>query len=66
VALIATVRRILVLTAETKTAAQARPEAFRETVVELGLLTLMALSLVVCLYLLRTRDAGVQAAAERR
>jgi uncharacterized membrane protein (DUF373 family) len=66
VALIATVRRILVLTAETKTAAQARPEAFSETVVELGLLTLMALSLVVCLYLLRTRDAGAQAGAERR
>jgi hypothetical protein len=66
VALIATVRRILVLTAETKTAAQARPEAFRETVVELGLLTLMALSLVVCFYLLRTRDAGAQAGAERR
>jgi uncharacterized membrane protein (DUF373 family) len=66
VALIATVRRILVLTAETRTAAQARPEAFRETVVELGLLTLMALSLVVCLYLLRTRDAGAQAGAERR
>ena len=52
--------------AETKTTAQARPEAFRETVVELGLLTLMALSLVVCLYLLRTWDAGAQVGAERR
>jgi uncharacterized membrane protein (DUF373 family) len=65
VALIAAVRRILVLTAETKTAAEARPEAFRETVVELGLLTVMALSLVVCLYLLRTRDVAT-AGAERR
>jgi uncharacterized membrane protein (DUF373 family) len=65
VALIATVRRILVLTAEAKTVMEARPDAFRETMVELGLLTLMALSLV-CLYLLRTRDAGVPAGAERR
>lgn len=65
VALIAAVRRILVLTAEAKTAAEARPEAFRETVIELGLLTVMALSLVVCLYLLRTRDVAT-AGAERR
>jgi uncharacterized membrane protein (DUF373 family) len=49
VALIATVRRILVLTAETKTAIESRPEMFRETLLELGLLTVMALSLVVCL-----------------
>jgi uncharacterized membrane protein (DUF373 family) len=64
VALIAAVRRILVLTAEAKTVAQSRPEAFRETVVELAVLTVMSLSLVVCLYLLRARDVG--AAAERR
>src|SRR5438093_657125 len=56
VALIAAVRRILVLTAEARTTAQARPDAFRETIVELALLTVMALSLVVCLYLLRVRD----------
>ena len=67
VALIAAVRdAILVLTAEARTAAEMRPEAFRETVVELGLLTLMALSLVVCLYLLRTRDVAATAGAERR
>ena len=66
VALIAAVRRILVLTAEAKTAAQMRPEAFRDTMVELGLLTVMALSLVICLYLLRTRDAGTTTGAERR
>jgi uncharacterized membrane protein (DUF373 family) len=66
VALIATVRRILVLTAETKTAIESRPEMFRETLLELGLLTVMALSLVVCLYLLRARDVGVPATAERR
>jgi uncharacterized membrane protein (DUF373 family) len=65
VALIAAVRRILVLTAEAKTVAQSRPEAFRETIVELAVLTAMALSLVVCLYLLRGRDVGA-AAAERR
>jgi hypothetical protein len=39
---------------------------FRETLLELGLLTVMALSLVVCLYLLRARDVGVPATAERR
>ena len=66
VALIAAVRRILVLTAEARTAAEGRPEAFRETVVELGILTLMALSLVVCLYLLRARDVAATAGAERR
>src|SRR5262245_58239733 len=66
VALIAAVRRILVLTAEAKTAAEARPEVFQATVVELGLLTLMALSLVVCLCLLRTRDVAATAGAERR
>jgi uncharacterized membrane protein (DUF373 family) len=66
VALIATVRRILVLTAETKTAIESRPDLFRETVIELALLTVMALSLVVCLYLLRARDVGTPATAERR
>ena len=66
VALIAAVRRILVLTAEAKTVAETRPEAFREHVLELGLLTVMALSLVICLYLLRTRDTAATAAAERR
>jgi Phosphate-starvation-inducible E family len=67
VALIATVRRILVLTAEAKTTPlENRPDMFRETVLELALLTVMALSLVVCLYLLRTRDVGSPAVAERR
>jgi uncharacterized membrane protein (DUF373 family) len=58
VALIAVVRRILLLTAETKTVTESRPEAFRDTVVELALLTVMSLSLVVCLYLLRAMDVG--------
>lgn len=66
VALIATVRRILVLTAEAKTTLEHRPELFRETALELALLTGMALSLVLCLYLLRARDVGAPATAERR
>ena len=66
VALIATVRRILVLTAEAKTTLENRPDLFRETALELALLTGMALSLVVCLYLLRPKDVGTPAAAERR
>jgi uncharacterized membrane protein (DUF373 family) len=65
VALIAAVRRILVLTAEAKTVMEGRPDAFRELLLELALLTFMALSLVVCLYLLRARDV-VPAVAERR
>jgi uncharacterized membrane protein (DUF373 family) len=66
VALIAAVRRILVLTAEAKTVMETRPQAFRELTIELALLTFMALSLVVCLYLLRTRDVASPAVAERR
>jgi uncharacterized membrane protein (DUF373 family) len=65
VALIAAVRRILVLTAEAKTVLEGRPDAFRELLLELALLTFMALSLVVCLYLLRVRDVA-PAVAERR
>src|SRR5262245_26643363 len=66
VALIATVRRILVLTAETKTTLETRPDLFRETVIEHGVLPAMALSRVVCIYLLRSRDVGTPATAERR
>jgi uncharacterized membrane protein (DUF373 family) len=65
VALIAAVRRILVLTAEAKTVLEGRPDAFRELLLELALLTFMSLSLVVCLYLLRARDVA-PAVAERR
>ena len=39
---------------------------FRETLMELAVLTVMALSLVFCLYLLRARDVGAPATAERR
>jgi uncharacterized membrane protein (DUF373 family) len=66
VALIAAVRRILVLTAEAKTVMEARPDAFREVVIELALLTVMALGLVFCLYLLRARDVVTPPVAERR
>src|SRR5262249_50119138 len=66
VALIAAVRRILVLTAEAKTAAEARPEVFQATVVELGLLTLMALSRGVCPNRPGAPDAAPTAGAERR
>jgi hypothetical protein len=41
-------------------------KSFREAAIELGLLTAMALSLVLCLYLLRARDAATTAAAARR
>jgi hypothetical protein len=40
-------------------------QAFRDTVVELALLTGMALSLVVCLYLLRAKAIRAPATAER-
>ena len=38
----------------------------KQSKMELALLTLMALSLVVCLYLLRTRDVAATVGAERR
>jgi len=66
VALIAAVRRILVLTAEAKTVMEARPDAFREVMIELALLTAMSLGLVFCLYLLRARDVVTPPVAERR
>src|SRR2546428_2014306 len=66
VALIAAVRRILVFTAEAKTVIEDLSQALFEVVIELALLTVMALSLVFCLHLLRARDVGTSAVAERR
>lgn len=63
VALIAAVRRIIVLTAATHELSESNPDGFVRALAELALLTLMALGLVVCLYLLRTRTP--QPAAER-
>lgn len=53
VALIATVRRILVLTAEEQRVLQGEAEAFRRLVIELGLLAGLILVLVVAMLLLR-------------
>ncbi len=61
-ALIAGVRRILVLTAEAKLYAE-DPTGFRNAMIELGLLSGMTIVLVVCLVLLRRRSQ--QAVAER-
>jgi len=63
VALIATVRRILVLTAEFATLMEQGEPAFRYAMIELGLLTAMTGVLVACLVGLRKRDKG--AVAER-
>lgn len=53
VALIATVRRILVLAAEERQILDGDAEHFRRVVVELGLLGLLALALTVAIVLLR-------------
>ena len=53
VALIASVRRILVLTPEAAEFIKSEPGAFRNAMVELGLLTLLILVLVVCIAILR-------------
>jgi hypothetical protein len=63
VGLIAATRRILVLTAGIGELAQAGGEGFVHAMLELGLLSLMALALVVALVLLRRRSS--QAVAER-
>lgn len=63
VALIAAVRRILVITAEFGSLMDQGAEAVRYTMIELGLLTVMAGVLVGCLVGLRKRDK--EAVAER-
>jgi uncharacterized membrane protein (DUF373 family) len=63
VALIAGVRRILVITAEFGTLASQGASAFRYAMIELGLLTAMTGVLVTCLVGLRKRDK--EAVAER-
>jgi uncharacterized membrane protein (DUF373 family) len=63
VALIAAVRRILVITAEFGSLMEQGEGAFRYAMIELGLLTVMAGVLVGCLVGLRKRDK--EAVAER-
>ena len=64
VALIAAVRRILVITAEFGSLMEQGETIFRYAMIELGLLTVMAGVLVACLVGLRKRDKD-QAVAER-
>ena len=63
VALIAAVRRILVITAEFGTLSEQGESAFRYAMIELGLLTVMTGVLVACLVGLRKRHR--EAVAER-
>ena len=63
VALIAGIRRVLVITAELSNVAERNPESFRHAMLELGLLTLMVLALVGALGIVRRRAPG--AAAEK-
>jgi hypothetical protein len=57
VALIAGVRRILVLTAEFSKVAEKGDLAFRNAMIELGILTAMTVALVACLAVLKRRPA---------
>ena len=63
VALIAAVRRILIITAEFADLIDKGPEAFTNSMIELGILTAMIVALVVSLMLLRRRQT--QAVATR-
>jgi uncharacterized membrane protein (DUF373 family) len=63
VALIASVRRILVLAPELPKVAEKGDVQFQNAMIELGVLTVMTLSLVFCLVLLRKRHPD--AVAER-
>jgi uncharacterized membrane protein (DUF373 family) len=64
VALIAGIRRVLVLTAEFADFLEKGEEVFRNAMTELGLLTVMIVALVVALMLLRRRQAPPVAARE--
>jgi uncharacterized membrane protein (DUF373 family) len=61
VALIAGVRRVLIITAEFAELVDKGPEAFRNAMVELGLLTAMIVALVASLMLLRRRPTQPEA-----
>lgn len=63
VGLIAGIRRVLVLTAEFAELADKEAEVFQRFIYEMGALTLLIVTLVVSLYLLRQR--GGKAGAER-
>ena len=63
VALIAGIRRVLVITAELSNVTQRDPDTFRHAMLELALLTAMILALVGALAVLRRRAPG--AAAEK-
>jgi uncharacterized membrane protein (DUF373 family) len=67
VGLIAAVRRIVVLTAESHKVMDKGEPAFRAAMIELALLILLSVGLASCLYLLRARPnpGAVQLAAER-
>jgi phosphate starvation-inducible membrane PsiE len=56
VALIAAVRRVLIITAEFADLVDKGPEAFRNAMIELGLLTVMIVALVASLMVLRRRQ----------
>jgi uncharacterized membrane protein (DUF373 family) len=66
VGLIAATRRILVLTAEFKDLLEKGAEAFRNAMLELGLLGFLVVALVVSLVLLRKRRSEGDAAAAVR
>jgi uncharacterized membrane protein (DUF373 family) len=61
VALIAAVRRVLIITAEFADLLEKGPEAFRNAMIELGLLTAMIVALVASLMLLRRRTTQPEA-----
>jgi uncharacterized membrane protein (DUF373 family) len=65
VGLIATIRRLLLLTAEFASLLDQSEAAFRSAMTELALLTLMTLALVVSLVLLRRRAPGAPQRVER-
>jgi hypothetical protein len=58
VGLIAAIRRILVLTAEFSRLLEMGDVAFRNAMIELGLLTVMVVALVASLFMLRKPHAG--------
>jgi phosphate-starvation-inducible protein E len=62
IGLIAGIRRVLILTAEFKDLLQKGDTAFRNGMIELGLLSLLIVALVISIVLLRKRDLAAERA----
>ncbi len=62
---IAAIRRILIITAESTALAVSNPDAFRSTLIELGLLAVIVIAMAISVYVLRRSHRFVPASEEQ-